>query len=282
MTLETSPPEMIEFAAEAGYDLAGIRMMPAVPGGQAFPLMSDRAMLRETQRRIKDTGVRVLDVEIIRIDGVSNVELWLPMIEASAELGARTIVVAGDDPDEARMTEMYGLICDAAAPYGLTVNLEFTPWTALNNATAASRVVTEAARRNGEMLIDLIHVARSSTALTDLAAIDSARMSYFQICDAPADIPTSREGLQFTARQARLLPGEGGIDVAGMVNALPEDLIVSVEVPNHSQLKMLGPSTWSRRALDICRTCMEELDAGRSTAEAGVKGAATGRNGREL
>ena len=29
MTLETSPPKMIEFAAEAGYDLAGIRMMPS-------------------------------------------------------------------------------------------------------------------------------------------------------------------------------------------------------------------------------------------------------------
>ena len=120
MTLETSPPKMIEFAAEAGYDLAGIRMMPTLPGGQAFPLMNDPAMLRETLLRIDDTGVKVLDVEIARIDGVSGVELWLPMLEASAKVGARTIVVAGDDPNEARMTETYGLLCDAAAPFGLT------------------------------------------------------------------------------------------------------------------------------------------------------------------
>ncbi len=185
MTLETSPPKMIEFAAEAGYNLAGIRMMPSLPGGQAFPLMSDPAMLRETLMRIDDTGVKVLDVEIARIDGVSGVELWLPMLEASAKVGARTIVVAGDDPDEARMTETYGLLCDAAAPFGLTINLEFTPWTTLNNAATASRIVTEAARPNGEMLIDLIHVARSKTTLADIRAIDPARMSYFQICDAP-------------------------------------------------------------------------------------------------
>jgi sugar phosphate isomerase/epimerase len=263
MTLEASPPEMIEFAAKAGYDMAGIRMMPSIPGGQAFPLMNDPAMLRETVARIDDTGVKILDVEIARIDGVSGVDLWLPMMEASAAVGARTIVVAGDDPDEGRMTETYGRLCDAAAPFGLTVNLEFTPWTALSNAAAASRIVTNAARDNGEMLIDLIHVARSATTLADITAIDPARTSYFQICDAPAGIPTSREELLFTARQARLLPGEGGIDVAGIVNALPEDLIVSVEVPNHTRLKALGPAAWSRQALESCRTCMEGLDIGR-------------------
>lgn len=265
MTLETSPPKMIEFAAEAGYDLAGIRMMPTLPGGQAFPLMNDPAMLRETLLRIDDTGVKVLDVEIARIDGVSGVELWLPMLEASAKVGARTIVVAGDDPDEARMTETYGLLCDAAAPFGLTINLEFTPWTTLNNAATASRIVTEAARANGEMLIDLIHVARSKTTLADIAAIDPTRMSYFQICDAPPGIPASREELLFTARQERLLPGEGGVDVAGIIAALPDNLIVSVEVPSYSRLAAMGPSEWSKLTLETCRAFMDELDAARTT-----------------
>jgi hypothetical protein len=36
MTLETSPPKIIEFAAEAGYDLAGIRMMPCCRAVQPF------------------------------------------------------------------------------------------------------------------------------------------------------------------------------------------------------------------------------------------------------
>jgi sugar phosphate isomerase/epimerase len=266
MTLETSPPKMIEFAAEAGYDLAGIRMMPAVPRGQAFPLMDDPAMLRETLMRIDDTGVKVLDVEIARFDGVSGVELWLPMLEASARVGARTIVVAGDDPDESRLTDTYGLLCDAAAPFGLTVNLEFTPWTALNNAAMTSRILAKAGRSNGEMLIDIIHVARSTTTPADITAIDPSRMSYFQICDAPTGIPTSREELLFTARQERLLPGEGGIDVAGIIRALPDELIVSVEIPSHSRLAAQGPSAWSRQTLETCRAYMDELDAARTAA----------------
>ncbi|MGH7004929.1 MAG: sugar phosphate isomerase/epimerase family protein [Alphaproteobacteria bacterium] len=260
MTLETSPPNMIAFAAEAGYDLAGIRMLPSLPGGRAFPLMHDPAMLRETLMRIDDTGVKVLDVEIARMDGMSGIELWLPMLEASARIGAQTIVVAGDDPDEARMTETYGLLCDAAAPFGLTVNLEFTPWTVLNNAAMASRIVAQAARANGEILIDLIHVARSTTTLADIGAIDPACMRYFQICDAPAGIPTSREELLFTARQERLLPGEGGVDLDGIVGALPDHLIVSVEIPSHSRLAAMGPAVWSRQTLAACRASMKALD----------------------
>jgi sugar phosphate isomerase/epimerase len=86
------------------------------------------------------------------------------------------------------------------------------------------------------MLIDVIHVARSKTTLADIRAIDPARMSYFQICDAPPGIPTTKQELLFTARQERLLPGEGGVDVAGIIGALPDNLIVSVEVPSHSRL----------------------------------------------
>jgi sugar phosphate isomerase/epimerase len=264
MTLETSPPNMIEFAAEAGYDLAGIRMMPALPGGQAFPLMSDPDMLRETLLRIDATGVRVLDVEIARIDGVNKVEIWLPMLEASARVGARTLVVAGDDPDAARLADTFGQLCDVAASFGLTVNLEFTPWTALNNAAATSWVLTQVARPNAQMLIDLIHVGRSTTTLDDIRAIDPAGMTYFQICDAPAGIPTSKEELLFTARQERLLPGEGGIDVSGIIDALPEKLVVSVEIPNHARLAALGPLVWSRQTLVACRACMEERDAARA------------------
>lgn len=268
MTVEARPPKMIELAAEAGYDLAGVRMMPAVAGGQAFPLMDDPSMLRETMRRIDDTGVGVLDVEIARIDGVNTVDLWLPMLEASAKIDAQTIVVAGDDPDEKRLTETFGALCDAAAQFRLSVNLEFTPWTALNNAVAARRVVSNAGRENGELLIDLIHVARSATSLADIAAIEPERMRYFQICDAPAGIPTDREELLFTARQERLLPGEGGVDVTGMVKALPRDLIVSIEIPSHSRLAAMGPSAWSRHALRTCRRFMESIDTSKQEAEA--------------
>lgn len=256
LTLELSPPETLTIAAEAGYDSVGVRMMPALAGGQAFPLMHDKALMRETERRLADTGLLVFDVEIARIDEHTNVETWLPMLEAAGRLKAKTVIAAGLDPDEVRMTDTFAALCDAALPYGLSINLEFTPWAPLNNAAAANRVVAAADRANGEVLIDTIHVARSGTTLDDVRAIPADRMSYFQICDCPSEPARSLEDLLFTAREERLLPGEGGADLAGIISALPDDLIVSVEIPNHRRIAEMGHTAWAKTCLDESRRAM--------------------------
>jgi hypothetical protein len=49
--LELAPPGLIDIAAACGYDHVGIRLLPATPGGIAYPLMEDKAGLRETIAR---------------------------------------------------------------------------------------------------------------------------------------------------------------------------------------------------------------------------------------
>ncbi|WP_425049831.1 sugar phosphate isomerase/epimerase family protein [Psychromarinibacter sp. S121] len=263
LTLELSPPETITLAAEAGYDSVGIRLMPALAGGQAFPLWEDPAMLRETERLIAATGVPVFDIEIARIDGQTTVDAWMPMLETAGRLGARTVIAAGLDGDESRMTDTFAALCEAARPHRLSVNLEFTPWAPLNSAAAATRVVAAAGQPNGEVLIDTIHVARSDTSLDDLRAIPADRMSYLQICDCPSEPATSTEELLFTAREERLLPGEGGADLQGIINALPADLIVSVEIPSHRRIAEMGHAAWAKLCLDDSRRAMAAFDAAR-------------------
>ncbi len=263
LTLECSPIETVEHAAAIGYSLAGVRMLPAAPGGKAFPLFSEPALVAELIARCRATGVGILDVEIARIDGRNTVEEWLPMLDAASRIGARTVIAAGDDPDLWRMTDTFAALCAAAARFGLSVNLEFTPWTALRDARTALEVVTASAAANAEVLIDTIHVARSTTTLDDLRAIPASRMSYFQICDAPSGTPPTSEELLFTARQERLLPGEGGVDIESQVAALPLSLIVSVEVPSHARIAALGPREWARRTLETTRCEMERFDAAR-------------------
>lgn len=266
LTIDASPPEMVEIAAEAGYAATGVRLMPAHDGGRAFPLWKDPAMLARTLRLIEDTGVPVFDVEIVRLDGATPTERWMPLLEAAGRLGARTVIAAGSDADEARLTDGFAALCEAAAPFGLSINLEFTPWAPLSSASAATRVVERAGQPNGEILIDTIHVARSASTLADLRAIDPGRMSYFQICDAPAGIPATVEELLFTARQERLLPGEGGVGIEDQVAALPEDLAVSVEIPSVSRLARYGAREWARRALEASRAAMTTYDARRAAA----------------
>ena len=86
-------------------------------------------------------------------------------------------------------------------------------------------------------------------------------MHYIQICDAPAEVPATTEGLIHTARCERLLPGEGGIDLARLFTTLPKDLPISVEIPNDKRAPELGAQEWARQALVASRTMLERLGA---------------------
>jgi sugar phosphate isomerase/epimerase len=252
-----SPPDAISLAAKLGYQHVGLRILPAVPGGDFSPLMQDKALLRETLARAADTGVTVFDVEIIRLNETFKAAEAQQFLETCASLGAKAILVAGDDPDEARLTGTYAAFCDAAAVYSLTANLEFMPWTKVPDCKTARRILETAVRPNGGILVDSIHAARSATSLADLAALPRGMLNYTQICDAPAEVPTTTEGLIHTARCARLLPGSGGIDLWSMFQALPADLPVSIELPNDELKPVLGVEEWSRQALVAARTVLE-------------------------
>jgi sugar phosphate isomerase/epimerase len=169
------------------------------------------------------------------------------------------MLVAGDDPDEARLTAAFAALCEASAPFGLSADLEFMPWTKVPDARTALRIVTGAAQTNGGVLVDALHFARSATSLVDIASIPRHRLNYAQICDAPAEIPTTVEGLIHTARCERLLPGEGGIDLTRLFKTLPEDLAVSVEIPNEKRAPVLGAEEWARQALLASTTTLARL-----------------------
>ncbi len=201
-----APPDAITLAAELGYAAVGLRALPAAPGGEASPLIEDIALLRETRRRSRETGVAVFDMEIVRLGTGFSVESVKPFLEACGALSARAVLVAGDDPDESRLVDSFAAFCEASSPYGLTADLEFMPWTAVPDCRTARRIVEKAARPNGRILVDALHAARSSTSFAELAELPRHLLSYAQICDAPGEIPTTTEGLIHTARQERLLP----------------------------------------------------------------------------
>lgn len=251
-----APPEAIRLAARLGYAAVGLRITPAAPGGAFSPLIEDRALLRETQAAQRNTGVTAFDVEIIRIDQDFVPETHAAFLDVCGALGAKAILVAGDDPDENRLTGRFARFCEMAAPFGLTANLEFMPWTAVKDAKSAFRIVEAAGQANGRVLVDALHAARSTTTPADLAAIPANRLAYAQICDAPAGIPATEAELIHTARCERLLPGEGGINLAGIFGALPADLPVSVEIPHDIRKAALGVEEWSRQALAAAKAVL--------------------------
>lgn len=245
-----TPPEAIRVAAATGYQFVGLRLWPNAPGAPQQFLIDRPDVLKETQAAMADTGVGIFDVEIIRIGENFNPHTWDPLYDACAALQAKAILVAGDDPDEARLTQHYAQLCEVMAPYGLTADLEFMPWTAVTDAKSALRIVQNAGMpANAGILVDALHFGRSSTTLDDIRAIPRGLLHYAQICDAVAGTHFTTEEMIHTARCERLLPGDGSIDIAGLFAALPADLPVSVEVVNHEREKTADPMPWAATCL---------------------------------
>lgn len=249
MAIRFSPPEMVQLAADTGCAAAGIRLLPAAPGGPSYPLMDDPVMLRETLARIAGTGVRILDLEVVRLNEGFRVADFLPFLDVGARLQARHVLVAGDDPDEARLTDSFAAFCESAGTFGLTADLEFMPWTAVPDVRTASRVVAAAGHANGGVLVDALHFGRSASTLTDIAALPRPWLRYAQICDGAVPGPTTVAGLIHDARCERLLPGEGGIDLRGLFSTLPGDITISIEVPSETRAPVVGYTAWARQAI---------------------------------
>jgi sugar phosphate isomerase/epimerase len=247
------PPDAVALAARCGFDAVGLRALPATPEGEASPLIADKALVRETMARVRDTGVKVFDVEIVRIGADFAVERLKPFLETCAALEAKAILVAADEPVESRLVASFAAFCDAAVPYGLTADLEFMPWTKVPDARTALRVVTAAGRPNGGILVDTLHAARSRSTPADIAAIPAAMLHYAQLCDAPAEIPATLEGMLHTARHARLLPGAGGIDPGAYLAALKAEVPISLELPNDREKAAGGVEAWAKAAIAAAR-----------------------------
>jgi hypothetical protein len=118
---------MVDVAARTGYRYVGLRLIAVTPESPGYPLMNDKTMMRETKARLAETGLGVHDIEFVRFAPETDVESFLPFLEAGAELGARHVVTAAYDPDRGRLIDRFGALCDLAAPFRLTIDMEFFP-----------------------------------------------------------------------------------------------------------------------------------------------------------
>jgi sugar phosphate isomerase/epimerase len=113
--------------------------------------------------------------------------------------------------------EAFAGLCDRAYEHGLNVHLEFLPWTGIANLRAARAIVEAAGRANGRLVIDAWHLHRSGCELAELAGLPGHLVGSVQLSDAPAQ---PQESLLDETLHARLLPGEGAIDLVGLIRTL--------------------------------------------------------------
>ncbi|MFM5885027.1 MAG: sugar phosphate isomerase/epimerase family protein [Novosphingobium sp.] len=247
--LEAGPFDQVRIAAQCGYDQVGLRPVAATPHEPHVPILANDALRRELHRVLDGEGIGVLDCEIVRLTDVIDWAAMQRVVEFAAEFECTRLLVADNDPDPQRSGASLAQLAELAAMHGVTTCLEFMPWTCCPDLAAARRRI--AAAPGAALLIDAFHLARSGGTPADLAA-DDATVSYLQLCDIAGPIP-DLDTILVEARSDRLFPGEGDVDLSGLLDRLPGRPL-SLEVPA-DRLRDQGVNAHGRaqRAIDAAR-----------------------------
>jgi sugar phosphate isomerase/epimerase len=189
----------------------------------------------------------VLDVEVFRLTPQTNIQEFEPVMAMAQRLRATELLVHGADPSESRLIDTFGRLCDLAARYALSANLEPMPWVDVSDVARAMRILDGAARENSGLLVDAIHFYRAGDTPQALAKVARKRLRYMQLCDARPERPSDMQEIIRQARSDRLFPGDGGLELKGLLRALPPQVPLSLEVP---LAQKMAPLERARRALE--------------------------------
>ncbi|MBI0579372.1 sugar phosphate isomerase/epimerase [Neobacillus cucumis] len=252
------PPEMTYIAAKAGYDFVSLRpIYMGLPGEPNFSFAENKELLRQTKNAFSETGVRLLDIELAKIyDGV-NPKNYLSAMESAAELGGKHVLSSIWTGDRNFAIERFSELCELAKPFGLTVELEFVPIASIKNLTGALDVLHSAKQENAGLMIDIHHFHRSGDKVEDLDKVPREWFRFLHLCDATREIPASMEKMTRILREERSYIGEGGIDVASIVNRMPE-IPCSIELPNLKHVNEIGFEEHARRCLLSAKKYFEQ------------------------
>ncbi len=228
--LDAPPPDTVTAAAEAGFDAIGVRVFPA--GDEpAWPMIGDTPLVRETRRRLADTGLTMWDIEVLRLRPDKTLDEQLGILDAGYALGARFVLVNVNDPDAARRLDRLNLLAGEAAARGLTLAVEYMIFTEIKTLGDAVRLVGQI-EGPAVVLPDALHTDRSGGTAADLAAVPPGLIAYGQSCDTwMLPRPATEADALAEARTGRLLPGDGDLPLVEFARALPDGVALTVEAP---------------------------------------------------
>jgi sugar phosphate isomerase/epimerase len=213
--------ERCEAAAAAGFTGIGMHVddLPrTIAAGVDVPEM--RAVLRIN-------GLALVEIEFLAGWAVNNGGLSpaLAGIEAVSDAFGGRHVSAGEFSGDALLDSEEALDgaakalranADRLAERGLLVALESFPWSAITNAGIVIDLLRRAGAPNAGLLIDVWHFYNGGGRPDQLVDLPAAGITAVQLNDGPL----VHDDFQKHARAERQLPGEGELDVVGLIQAV--------------------------------------------------------------
>ncbi|MFM9887503.1 MAG: sugar phosphate isomerase/epimerase family protein [Burkholderiales bacterium] len=252
-TLPNSPPmEYLAAASTAGYQAVGVRLNRS-PGLPFHPVIGDATLMRDIERFVSTSGVAVLDLYSFYLQPDTRLEPFEAALEFGAALGAKYVMVMGDDPDWTRMRDNLARFCEMAMPFGLTAVLEFAITRPLATLQQTTRLIAESGRSNAAVCLDPLNMLRGTGGPELLVGLDPRLFPYAQITDGvlgpgEPDLERARQN----GPNVRRLPGEGDVPLGKFLDALPAGIPLSLEAPPPDRTDRTA-ADWARLTLDKTR-----------------------------
>jgi sugar phosphate isomerase/epimerase len=259
-----TPAAIIHLAAEIGCE--GVALNPGLAdidlGGPIYRIDNDPARRRETAKALADTGVTIDLVDAFVVTPDFSLALAETVMDVFGELGARLFNVVLTDRDQNRADEKLAALCELAMPRGMTMAAEFSALGGPVSSLAVAVGLATSGKFPGlKVLIDSLHLARAGETPEDILRIDPRLIGAAQICDGPATSPSLKD-YYHEALFERGIPGEGELPLRAFLDAIPDDVVVSPEVPLKSLRDQGIPiEECARRAVQGTRRVQDAVSA---------------------
>ena len=230
------PVDHVTLAADLGCTHVSAALEPVPWKLDRFPqwtLRDDPTLRREMVAAMQDRGVSIVLAEGFAVRPDIDARDRASDLDLMAELGAQAASAVSMEPDLPRGLDQLATLADLTSDRGMGLVIEFAPPHPINSLDKTVAAIRHIARPNVKLVIDAMHFFRSGTAVPALAALDPQLIGYFQLCDvplAPQDDNYLRE-----ACFNRHCPGDGALPLPDLLNVIPGDVPIGLEVPMHAQ-----------------------------------------------
>jgi sugar phosphate isomerase/epimerase len=230
------PVEFVNLVADLDCQWIGIGLEPMREfNPQGYPdwsLKTDPALRRDMVTAMADRGVAVSLCEGFGIFRGVDVRDYAADLDIVRELGGRRINVTSSGRDLNRSVEGFAAIAEMAAEREIEVVIELGPGP-IRDLTSAVTAVHQVGRPNFRVLLDTMHYFRFGGTVTELAAMDHSLIGYVQLCDVP--VTSTFDTYMEEALYERLPPGEGELPLLDFLRLVPEDVVISLEIPQRAR-----------------------------------------------
>jgi len=247
--MDVSPVELIDIAYRSGCQHVCFFIYMPIDVRHRYPMVgpSDVLALREAMLR---TGVTPFNLEVFPLSADAHLSEMVDGLALGSALGARHATVHVHEENLEIAAGLLQRFCAMAEACGITVGLEYNSFSKVSTPASAMALVNAAGCSNLGIIADFLHTVRSGAGADDLAAIHEA-IGYAQICDGLAQMPLDQRWRE--AISDRMVPGTGDFALSAMVAALPDDIVIDVEVPQRVAREN-GVSAWKRAREAVAAT----------------------------